>query len=284
MTLRDIYKHYTVQLKNIYPAGEAAAITEIIFEHFAGISRSQIITQDNQPAGEALVKDLETALEKLLRYTPVQYIIGYAWFCNRKFTVNEHVLIPRPETEELVLEVTAYLERSEGKRVLDIGTGSGCIPISLKLKIPAANIVSIDISGDALKVAAANAVDNKVYVEFIEMDFLNEAARKELGVFDLIISNPPYIPETENNLLDLNVVMHEPHLALFVPQNDPLVFYKKTEEFASQHLAENGRIFLEVHENFAKETAALFPEKKYNTVIKKDISGKERMLVISRCP
>lgn len=284
MTLKDIYKHYTVHLKKIYPGGEASAITEIIFGHFAGLSRSQIITEGNNPAGEALVKDLETALEKLLRHTPVQYITGYAWFCNRKFIVNEHVLIPRPETEELVQEAIGFLLQNEGKRVLDIGTGSGCIPISIKIKIPAAEIVSIDISGEALKVAAENAVANNASVEFIEMDFLHDAARKKIGAFDLIISNPPYIPEKENTLLDKNVVLHEPHLALFVPQNDPLIFYKKTEEFANQHLAEKGRIFLEVHENFAKETAALFHKEKYNTEIKKDISGKDRMLIISRCP
>ncbi|MEJ7611152.1 MAG: peptide chain release factor N(5)-glutamine methyltransferase [Ferruginibacter sp.] len=283
MTWREIHKSFLGKLKNIYPGGEAAAITDIIFSHFAVISRQQIIMRGDEEATPGLVNQLDTAMEKLLRHIPVQYITGFAWFCDIKFAVNERVLIPRPETEELVKHAADFLKTNKGKKVLDIGTGSGCIPVSLKKIVQDAEILSVDISGEAVRIANENALINNTTVEFLEMNFLDEKSRDALGEFDVIISNPPYIPEEEKNLLDKNVVMHEPHLALFVPQQDPLIFYKKIQDFADDHLAENGRIFLEVHENFANGTAGLFPKEKYECTVEKDISGKERMVLISRC-
>ena len=284
VALTDIYKKYIASLKAIYSEGEATAITQIIFLHFTGLSRPQLALQEDEHADETATAKLEDSFEQLLRHVPVQYITGNTRFFSLNFLVNKHVLIPRPETEELVQEVLVYLKDIENKKIIDIGTGSGCIAVSIKKNAPASEVMAVDISEPALETALANALANQVEVEFRNIDFLEEKNYDPLPVFDVIISNPPYIRENEKEILDRNVVQHEPHLALFVPQNDPLIFYKKIKVFAEKHLEKSGRIFLEVHENLAKQTAAVFPAPQYNTVIKKDISGKERMLIIARCP
>lgn len=281
MTPEGIYKRFTTELNRIYPPGETAAILKILMQHYAGGDSITAIPGRRRTIDENTEKLLEATLEKLMRHEPLQYVIGEAWFYGLKFFVNEHVLIPRPETEELVDEVIKYLKSDPAKTLIDIGSGSGCIPVSIKKNIPAAGIISVDVSKNALQVAQKNADENKVSIEFLQVDFLNEQQHDLLPQADIIISNPPYIPADEKNSMDKNVTMHEPALALFVPQDDPLIFYKKIKSFADGHLSPEGRIFLEVHENLAKETAAVFDEESYTTVIKKDMSGKERMLIIS---
>ena len=284
VTIKDIYKKYLAALNPVYGAGETAAITNIIFEYYAGLTGAAMIVKGNEPASAKLSANLDAALERLLKHVPVQYITGETHFCGLVFKVNKHVLIPRPETEELVHEAVQFFKNAGKKKAIDIGTGSGCIAIALKKSIPPGDIVAVDISGDALQVARINAGINSTEIDFREMDFLDGKATASLPCFDIIISNPPYIPEQEALLLDENVTQHEPHLALFVPDMDPLIFYKKIKHFADTHLNTGGRIFLEVHENFARQTAELFEEKNYRAVIKKDISGKERMIIIDRCP
>ena len=282
MTFREIFSNYTTALQALYSKGEASAITHIIFNHFAGLSKSQLAVSGDKIPDTATAAALQESLEKLLNHIPVQYITGEAWFYNLKFRVNDQVLIPRPETEELVQEVVNYLKGTQGKTILDIGTGSGCIPISIKKNVADAEIISIDISVGALQTAAENAAENNVAIDFREMNFLDEETYHSLPVFDVIISNPPYIRENDKDSLDKNVILHEPHLALFVTQNDPLLFYRKTFSFAKEHLAEKGKIFLEVHEDHAKETAAIYNEENYLTEIKKDMQGKERMVIVSK--
>jgi release factor glutamine methyltransferase len=282
MLLKEVYAKYIATLKTIYSAGEADAITNIAFEYFAKAGKQDLLLRSNETLSDKIYSSLNNALNKLLKHEPVQYITNEAWFYNLKFYVNNNVLIPRPETEELVHEVINFLKQNSGKNILDIGTGSGCIPISIKKNIPNANMMSIDVSETALAVAKENAIRNNVEIDFRELDFLSENIYTLFEKFDVIISNPPYIPEDEKNILDKNVIAYEPHLALFVSQNDPLIFYKKILSFAENHLNQNGRIFLETHENLAKETAALFIEKKYSVEIKKDMQGKERMLIIYR--
>ena len=284
MTLTNIYKKYIASLKGIYSEGEARAITQIIFQHFTGLSRPQLDLQVNEHADESATARLEDALKQLLEHVPVQYITGSTRFFSLDFLVNEHVLIPRPETEELVQEALVYLKGAGNKKLIDIGTGSGCIAVSIKKNAPAAEVTAVDMSEQALATARANAAANHVEVDLRNIDFLDEKNYDALPVYDVIISNPPYIPENEKEALDPNVVHHEPHLALFVPENNPLIFYKKIKIFAEKHLEKNGKIFLEVHENLAKQTAAVFPAPQYSSLIKKDISGKERMLIIARCP
>ena len=247
--------------------------------HYTG--EEGLLSQDKL-IDENTAKQLETVLQRLMKHEPLQYVIGEAWFYNLPFFVNENVLIPRPETEELVDEVIKYLKNAPSKTLIDIGSGSGCIPVSIKKNIHAARVISVDVSKNALQVAEKNAEANKVSVEFLQLDFLDDQQHGLLPQTDIIISNPPYIPADEKESMDKNVTMHEPALALFVPQDDPLIFYKKIKHFADEHLNPGGRIFLEVHENLAKETAAVFDHENYKTEIKKDISGKERMLLISR--
>lgn len=284
MMIKEIYQDFLQQLKGLYGTGEATAITNMVFENFCNLRKSDIITKENEPVDDKTLKDLQLALPRLLNYEPLQYIIGKAWFYNVAFEVNKDVLIPRPETEELVLEAINFLQTHATKNVIDIGTGSGCIPISIKKNITNTEVIGIDVSMAAIAVAKRNSIANEVNIDFRNIDFLVEENYNTLPKFDLIISNPPYIPEEEKTILDKNVTLHEPHIALFVPQHDALIFYKKIALFADTHLNNNGKIMVEIHENLAKETAAIFTEKKYVVEIKKDMQGKERMLIIYRYP
>lgn len=283
MTIKDLYNKYLTELKDLYQTGEATAITKILFEHFAKISGSDMILNAKKVLDDDIEHLLQNALLQLKDHVPVQYITGQAWFYNLNFYVSNAVLIPRPETEELVLEAINFLKGNDKKNVLDIGTGSGCIPISIKKNIPNAYVTSIDVSEAAISVAKKNAEDNNVEINFLQIDFLDEGNYKDLAKFDLIISNPPYIPEKEKAILNKNVVDFEPHLALFVPDNDHLLFYKKILIFAENHLSKNGKILLETHEDFAIITSEIFIAAKYEVEIKKDMQGKDRMLLIYRC-
>lgn len=280
MTLKEIHKKFIHALMQIYSEGEASKMTEMIFEYIAKINKQQIIINGNDIVDTDVENKLDSSLDKLLQHYPIQYLIGYTWFYNLKFMVNEQVLIPRSETEELVHEAIVFLKNSTGKKVIDIGTGSGCIPISIKKNITEATIISLDVSEEALAIATKNATENNVVIDFKLINFLEESSYGCFEKFDLIISNPPYIPELEEKLMDKNVTMHEPHIALFVPQEEPQLFYKKIVHFAENHLNDNGKIMLEVHENLAKETALLFTSQNYLVEIKKDMQGKERMLII----
>lgn len=283
MIIKDLYKEYLTALKDLYQTGEADAITKIMFEHFAKTSQSDMIVNGKNKINDDIQILLQNALVQLKQHVPVQYITGQAWFYNLSFEVDNAVLIPRPETEELVLEAINFLKENTEKKVLDIGTGSGCIPISIKKNVTNADVTSIDVSKSALDVAKRNAALNSVKIDFIELNFLDENNYADLPSYNLIICNPPYIPEKEKDILDKNVTAYEPHLALFVPDNDHLIFYRKIVIFAENHLQINGRILLEIHEDFPAETAALFLAEKYIVEIKKDMQGKDRMLIIYRC-
>lgn len=283
MIIKDLYKEYLTALKDLYQTGEADAITKIMFEHFAKTSQSDMIVNGKNKINDDIQILLQNALAQLKQHVPVQYITGQAWFYNLSFEVDNAVLIPRPETEELVLEAINFLKENTEKKVLDIGTGSGCIPISIKKNVTNADVTSIDVSKSALDVAKRNAALNSVKIDFIELNFLDENNYADLPSYNLIICNPPYIPEKEKDILDKNVTAYEPHLALFVPDNDHLIFYRKIVIFAENHLQINGRILLEIHEDFPAETAALFLAEKYIVEIKKDMQGKDRMLIIYRC-
>jgi release factor glutamine methyltransferase len=196
--------------------------------------------------------------------------------------VNEDVLIPRPETEELVeLIIADRGSRLTDISILDIGTGSGCIPIALKKNLPAAMISAIDISEQALTVAKNNAEDHNTSINFMQMDFLDEEQWKMLPHFDIIVSNPPYIPENEKDQLAKNVLDHEPHRALFVADNRPLLFYEKIAVFGKTHLKPNGKMYMETHSGQAGAVAALFQNIYSSVEIKNDLFGKERMVIVS---
>ena len=282
MMLKELYRNFLLQLQKVYSLSEATNITDWVFEKKASLKRTDIIKDPNKLITPAADKLIQEALGELLTHKPVQYVLGEAWFYHMKLKVNEHVLIPRPETEELVEQlIKDRKSRLTDPAILDIGTGSGCIPIAIKKYLPAAVITSIDISEKAIDLAKENAALHNAHINFVNLDFLNEKNWHSLPMFDIIISNPPYIPANEKEKLDRNVTDFEPHLALFVPDRSPLIFYEKIAAFGKTNLQPNGKIYLETHENLAKEVAALFMKGYQTVMIKKDMYGKERMVLIT---
>ncbi|MFT3981556.1 MAG: peptide chain release factor N(5)-glutamine methyltransferase [Ferruginibacter sp.] len=279
MQLRAFYNVFLDELKPMYGYDEAVAISNLIFEETAAISRAMIIAEPEKIIADEKLIELEAALLQLKKYTPPQYIIGRTWFYGLRFKVSPAVLIPRPETEELVQEVIRFMQAGRKKTFIDIGTGSGCIPISVKRHIPEAEAYAIDVSSDALALAKENATVNHTMIRFSETDFLDETQWNLLPNVDVIISNPPYIPLAEKQLLESNVAAHEPSLALFVPDNDPLLFYKKIAAFGKLHLNAGGSIFMETHMEYAVETARHFESQGYHAIVKKDIFEKGRMVI-----
>ncbi|MBA2250443.1 MAG: peptide chain release factor N(5)-glutamine methyltransferase [Chitinophagaceae bacterium] len=282
MTIEAFYAEYTAKLKTIYDDREAGNIANLVFEA-EGIKRIDRITDKQKPLNHLSIQSLNVHLRKLLQNMPVQYVLGEAYFYKMKFKVNKNVLIPRPETEELIEWVVKQFKmenekKSDGLTILDIGTGSGCIPIALKKELPQAEIYSIDISANALQIAAENANDHNTKIEFIKLDFLDETQWQRLASFDIIVSNPPYIPHKERYKMEKHIIEYEPAIALFVPDRDPFIFYKKIAAFSKSHLNNGGRIFVEVHEDHAKEIQEIFSRQNFTTNIKKDMYGKERMV------
>lgn len=267
-------------LKPLYDEGEANAIAHEIMEHITGLTRLQRLDKKEELLSIAQQTQLDTAMAELKAARPLQYITGVAWFMGMPFKVNEHVLIPRPETEELVQWiVNDYKPNVKEMNVLDIGTGSGCIPVSLKRLLPAATINSCDVSANAILVAQENARSLDADINIIQVDFLDESHWKQFGQYNIIVSNPPYIPYAEKDTLHANVLEHEPHLALFVLDNDALLFYRKIAAFGKTHLAERGAIYCELHRDYAAATAALFEQSGYSQVTMiKDMHGNDRML------
>lgn len=282
MIIKDIYRNFLVQLQKMYSLGEATSITDWVFEKTVSLKRTDILKSPEKTISPETNYLLQKTLQELLLHKPVQYILGETWFYNLRLKVNEHVLIPRPETEELVEQlIKDRKSKLTDPAILDIGTGSGCIPIAIKKNLPASVVSSVDISKEALALATENAAIHHTPINFIEMDFLDESTWPSLPLFDIIISNPPYIPLQEKEKLGKNVTDFEPHLALFVPSSSPLIFYEKIATFGLTHLLPNGKLYLETHEDCAEETASLFRKNYEMVMIKKDMYGKERMILIT---
>jgi release factor glutamine methyltransferase len=282
MTIQELYRQFVTGLKEIYSTAEAEQISWMVFESIAGITRPLMVREPLKNLDEDIVNRLKDCLTELQKHKPVQYVTGEAWFYNMKLHVSPAVLIPRPETEELAAALIQFLKDKPTATILDVGTGSGCIAIAAKKNLPNVKISAIDISEDALSVAKKNATGQGTDIEFIQLDFLDERLWSGLPGYDVIVSNPPYIPENEKSTLDKNVAAFEPHTALFVENNQPLVFYEKIALFGKEHLKPGGKIFLETHELYAAETAALFNDGCYSSFIQKDIFEKERMVIATR--
>lgn len=278
MKLRNCYKDFIISLEKIYPTSEATAITEMVLENSCGITRAEVIRNpDAIIENDQLVK-LHAILQKLTEQMPVQYALGHAWFYHLKLLVNEHVLIPRPETEQLVEMVIENCKANKQLQILDIGTGSGCIPIAIKKNCPGMSVSSMDISADALSVAKTNAIQNEVDISWMQCDVLDHEQWQQLNMFDIIVSNPPYIPLSEKTTMDKNVTAYEPEEALFVPDEDPLIFYRCIAELGKKKLHQDGVIYMETHELLAEETAALFREMGYNATVINDYFEKTRFV------
>ncbi len=281
MEIGKLYNQFREELEKIYPAGEAGAITAMVFEH-AGLSKTTLRAGATDELDTGWWLKMTGWLEQLKKGVPVQYVLGHAWFYHLTFKVSPAVLIPRPETEELVKHALEFLKEVKKPVVLDIGTGSGCIAVAVKKNNPAVMVSAVDISNEALNIAKENAAANEVTINFTELDFLDHSSWDQLGICDCIISNPPYIPLQEAVLLDKNVTEHEPHSALFVPNDQPLLFYEAIAAFATEHLGENGKIFVETHEDLAEKVAAVFLTKGFTAFILKDIFGKQRFVKAGR--
>jgi len=279
MTIDAANRLLIASLTGLYDEREAASISSLVMERLTVMSKSQRLLHKSDfftPAQEALFNQW---LADLLRQRPVQYILGEAWFGNLPFYVDEQVLIPRPETEELAdwLLKDAHFSRT-GLSVLDIGTGSGCIPVYIKKKRLDFRVMGLDISETALEIAKKNSRIHQAEIEFILCDIRDTRQWEKLPAYDLIISNPPYIPEKQKQSLDKHVRDFEPALALFVPDEDPILFYKIIGEFAIRKLNTGGALFLEIHHDYAKEIQDWFGKKGFALEMRKDFPGNNRMI------
>ena len=279
MTMQEATYFLLKKLRSIYPEEEAGQITDWVMESLTGSKKTERMLYKNSAITSDEETELQQLTERLMRHEPVQYVLNEAWFCGLKLYVDNKVLIPRPETEELVEWIISNCKFPIDKlKILDIGSGSGCIPIALKRKLRKAEVWSCDISDAALNVAKKNASDLGVDVNFLQLDFLNKEQWDQLTSFDIIVSNPPYVPEKDKEQMRPNVLKYEPATALFVPSNDALVFYKAIAEFGNKHLDKGGTIYAEIHENIGEAVTQLFQSKNYSVELKRDMQKKERML------
>lgn len=279
MTVQEATYFVLNQLRSINGEAEASQITDWVMENITGSKKTERMLYKN----EALSSDEETKLkqdvERLLQYEPVQYVLNESWFFGLRFYVDNRVLIPRPETEELVEWIISDCKFPVDElKILDIGSGCGCIPIAIKRRIRRSEVWSCDISNDALQVAKKNSTTLSAEVNFVQLDFLDKKNWEQLPSVDVIVSNPPYIPEENKADMQPNVLKYEPFTALFVPDNDPLIFYTAIADFGKEKLNTDGAIYLEIHEDLGEETTSLFRSKGYTTELKKDMQGKDRML------
>lgn len=284
MLLLQFKKQFIESLSGEYPEGEVNSFFNLLSEKFLGMSRLEVaLDPKKELSGDELVKFHE-ATERLMKHEPIQYILGETEFFGLPFKVSKDVLIPRPETEELVEWILADLEerRSENLKLLDIGTGSGCIAISLAKKLPKAQITAIDISEAALQTARLNAIRNEVQVKFVKQDILS--TRSLSCNYDVIVSNPPYVRELEKKEMQRNVLENEPAAALYVNDEDPLIFYDRIAALAGDSLVETGSLYFEINQYLGAETAALLTKYYFSSSLKKDIFGNDRMLRGQRLP
>ena len=268
----DIRPFFLEKLASVYGEKEANSMSYWSIESVLGFSKSDCIMQQDALVSETQKLKLLEIVSRLAEEEPLQYILGTAEFMSLEFKVNKHTLIPRPETEELV----HWVLQEDFKSALDIGTGSGCIAISLA-KQSEGNLSALDFSKEALEVAKENAKNSEVAIGFIRADILQQPALQQ--TFDVIVSNPPYVLESDKKLMHTNVLKHEPHTALFVEDEDALVFYNSIADFAQNHLNENGKLFFEIHENKGEEVLQMLQEKGFSKLeLRKDMQGKDRMV------
>jgi release factor glutamine methyltransferase len=278
VTIAEYQKVYYDKLSKVYDDREARSLTRIVFENILSLETYKLSAERFRILTTHQTIELDDILKRLISYEPVQYILEEADFFGLKFKVNRHVLIPRPETEELVAWIIESMPASKMPlTVLDIGTGSGCIPVSLSKKYPAAKIEAVDISADALQVAKENNQLNNTSVQFICKDILS--AKLPDAYYDIIVSNPPYIAISEQNTMLQNVLMYEPHLALFVSDDDALIFYRTIAKHARSSLKPGGLLFFEINEAKGAAMLALMQEYEFEEIeLRPDLSGKSRMI------
>jgi len=298
ITIKDVFEDYK-QLNKIYDVNEVESLTLLTISHVTNLSKASVKAFPERELNDEQAQKLTGIVAELITGKPIQYILGVTEFYGLPFKVNPNVLIPRPETEELVEWVLAVcsgqlavgggqLPVSSGQfagSILDIGTGSGCIAISLKKNLPQGQVSAIDISEGALQTAKENAALNNAEVQFIKADILDAATthHSPLTTHHIIVSNPPYVTLDDKKQMHTNVTDFEPHTALFVPENDPLLFYRAIADFATGNLTPGGYLFFEINEGLGKETVELLRAKHFTDIeLKKDMSGRDRMIACRR--
>lgn len=277
MLLTTLKNKFQTSLKDEYPSTEINSFFFILTEAYFNISRLDLALDPSKELTTAEANKMELAMERLLMNEPIQYITGETEFFGLKFKVNSSVLIPRPETEELVQWILEDAgKNSSALKILDIGTGSGCIPVSLAVNIPNAGISALDISEKALSTARQNSNSNDVEINFFQADILQQKKIEE--TYDIIVSNPPYVRELEKKEMQRNVLEHEPQLALYVKDQDPLLFYRKITKLAKTGLVPGGSLYFEINQYLATETEELLRSEGFKTTLRKDIFGNYRMI------
>lgn len=298
MKLGEAERLLTEELSTIYDESESANIARLVLEDCTGLPPAQLVLNRTLELLPSQQETLNHHLQRLLQHEPLQYVLQKAWFYGMELYVDKAVLIPRPETEELVDWVVKdtrvagkdVFEKSASQsdqttqlKILDVGTGSGCIALALKKELPRAEIWGCDVSDEALNVARRNGATLDIRVDFHGINFLDDSQQISLPTVDVIVSNPPYIARREAEHMRLNVLNYEPQIALFVPDNDPLVFYRAIAKFAHRRLYDGGDIYLELNETLAEETKALFEAEGFaDAMVRKDMQGKSRMLRVRR--
>ena len=303
-TVQQAYEHLRAQLQTIYDSPEATAIAAAVTAHITGLDNTGRLINKHKPLTQEQAELYNKITNELLLQKPLQYVLHSAPFYGMSLYVDENVLIPRPETEELVdwiirevkKEDTRYRKQDAGEEqeikdkkqehnseplasILDIGTGSGCIPIALKKHLSFADVHAIDISEKSLEIAKKNAAAQATNIHFYLLDILNKSLWQQLRKFNVIVSNPPYITQKERSDMHNNVLQFEPHTALFVPDEQPLLFYEGIASFGLQHLNSNGLLFFEINEVYGKEIVEMLQGKSYQNIeIRKDMQGKDRMI------
>lgn len=271
----DLYNRITV-----YEAEESKEVAALVLEKYLGLKKTDLLINQPVEVSEDLSRELDQVIIRINHSEPVQYILNEQWFRNRRFEVNRHVLIPRPETEELIDHAIKYAKDLPGaKKILDIGTGSGCIAVSLALEIENAEVTALDISETALDVAKKNALNNQAEIRFLNIDVLDPASFPE-EKYDIIASNPPYVKENEKGEMTRNVLDFEPGLALFVKDDDALLFYRRIADLGQSHLTAQGFVIVEINSYLGKETSEMFREKGFGKVtLIKDFFERDRFII-----
>ena len=276
MKIKSLQRTVFSRLLTQFDGGEAKVFADMLLRYYTGHNPISLNLNPQTEIENAVVEQIDSAVAELFEHKPIQYILGETEFCGLKIKVNSSVLIPRPETEELAMWVLA--ENPQVENLLDLCTGSGCIAVYLAKKLKNARLTGVDISRDALQIAFENAKRNKAEIDFFAADILQPDF--SLGKqFDVIVSNPPYVRELEKRQMHARVLNYEPHSALFVNDDNPLLFYKAIARIGTTHLTENGKLYLEINEAYGNETANILQQFDYkDIVLKKDIHGKDRML------
>jgi len=280
--MKTIFQFIEEQLRDFYSDDEIKSFSYTMLESVCRMDKSSVLRHKDKQLSLNEHLRIQEIIEELKKYRPIQYITGKTEFYGLPFKVNENVLIPRPETEELIEQVlNGYKAKGERYRVLDIGTGSGCIAVTLAKHLPEAEVFALDISEKTLEVARQNARLNQVEVYFFQYDILkNETFPFSSGVFDCIVSNPPYVTCKEKAAMAKNVLNYEPHQAIFVPNENPLLFYERIADFARSQLKENGSLYFETNSLYGQAAAKMMEDKNFRSVkLLKDISGNDRILI-----